>query len=284
MKTHINIHLVSDSTGETVHQVARASLAQFNHVETSEYIWTLVRSSEHVKTVSESLTANPGLVLHSIMDETIRAEIIDVCTKQNIPNVAILDPVVDLLSDILGHERNSRPGGQHRLDRAYFDRMGAVEFAVTHDDGLNIDKLDDAQILLVGVSRTSKTPTSMYLAHRGYRVANYALVPNVDFPLHLLENTPDLFVVGLTTDAKRLAHVRRNRLQHMSDSQNDTYADLDSINDELKSARRLFSSQNWPVLDVSRRSIEETAAAILHLYVNQREQKLNEMQEQDQPS
>ena len=284
MKTHINIHLVSDSTGETVHQVARASLAQFNHVETSEYIWTLVRSSEHVKTVSESLTANPGLVLHSIMNETIRAEIIDVCTKQNIPNVAILDPVVDLLSDILGHERNSRPGGQHRLDRAYFDRMGAVEFAVTHDDGLNIDKLDDAQILLVGVSRTSKTPTSMYLAHRGYRVANYALVPNVAFPLHLLDNTPDLFVVGLTTDAKRLAHVRRNRLQHMSDSQNDTYADLDSINDELKEARRLFSSQNWPVLDVSRRSIEETAAAILHLYVNQREQKLNKLQEQEKSS
>ena len=191
---------------------------------------------------------------------------------------------MNMLSSVLGYRQNSRPGSQHKLDKAYFDRMAAVEFAVTHDDGLNMDRLNEAQILLVGVSRTSKTPTSMYLANRGYRVANYALVPNVDFPLHLLENTTDLFVVGLTTDAKRLAHVRRNRLQHMSDSQNDTYADLDSINDELKSARRLFSSQNWPVLDVSRRSIEETAAAILHLYVNQREQKLNEMQEQDQPS
>ena len=266
MKTHINIHLVSDSTGETVHQVARASLAQFNHVETSEYIWTLVRSSEHVKTVSESLTANPGLVLHSIMDETIRAEIIDVCTKQNIPNVAILDPVVDLLSDILGHERNSRPGGQHRLDRAYFDRMGAVEFAVTHDDGLNIDKLDDAQILLVGVSRTSKTPTSMYLAHRGYRVANYALVPHVPFPLHHIADKSDILVVGLTTDASRLARVRRNRLRHMAAHENEEYADLASINRELSSARALFTAQDWPILDVSNRSVEETAAAIIQLH------------------
>jgi [pyruvate, water dikinase]-phosphate phosphotransferase / [pyruvate, water dikinase] kinase len=266
MKTHINIHLVSDSTGETVHQVARASLAQFNHVETSEYIWTLVRSSEHVTTVSESLTANPGLVLHSIMDETIRAEIIDVCTKQNIPNVAILDPVVDLLSDILGHERNSRPGGQHRLDRAYFDRMGAVEFAVTHDDGLNIDKLDDAQILLVGVSRTSKTPTSMYLAHRGYRVANYALVPHVPFPLHHIADKSDILVVGLTTDASRLARVRRNRLRHMAAHNNEEYADLASINRELSSARALFTAQDWPILDVSNRSVEETAAAIIQLH------------------
>ena len=266
MKTHINIHLVSDSTGETVHQVARASLAQFNHVETSEYIWTLVRSSEHVKTVSESLTANPGLVLHSIMDETIRAEIIDVCTKQNMPNVAILDPVVDLLSDILGHERNSRPGGQHRLDRAYFDRMGAVEFAVTHDDGLNIDKLDDAQILLVGVSRTSKTPTSMYLAHRGYRVANYALVPHVPFPLHHIADKSDILVVGLTTDASRLARVRRNRLRHMAAHKNEEYADLASINRELSSARALFTAQDWPILDVSNRSVEETAAAIIQLH------------------
>ena len=182
---------------------------------------------------------------------------------------------MDMLSSVLGYRQNTRPGGQHKLDKAYFDRMAAVEFAVNHDDGLNMDRLKDAQILLVGVSRTSKTPTSMYLANRGYRVANYALVPSVKFPLHLIENLPELFIVGLTTDAKRLSIVRRNRLQHMSNNQNETYADFDNINDELKSARRLFSAQSWPVLDVSRRSIEETAAAILHLYVNKREEKLN---------
>ena len=271
----LDIHLVSDSTGETVHQVARAALSQFPDVQISEHIWTLVRTPAHVETIASALTRNPGILLYSVVDPEIRRLIERLCSESSIPSLSVLDPLMDMLSSVLGYRQNTQPGGQHKLDKAYFERMAAVEFAVNHDDGLNMDRLKDAQILLVGVSRTSKTPTSMYLANRGYRVANYALVPNVDFPLHLLENTPNLFVVGLTTDAKRLSMVRRNRLQHMSDSQNDTYADLDNINDELKSARRLFSGQNWPVLDVSRRSIEETAAAILHLYVNKREEELN---------
>ena len=271
----LHIHLVSDSTGETVHQVARAALAQFPDVQISEHIWTLVRTPSHVETISSALTRNPGILLYSVVDPEIRRLIERLCSESNIPSLSVLDPLMDMLSSVLGYRQNTQPGGQHKLDKAYFERMAAVEFAVNHDDGLNMDRLKDAQILLVGVSRTSKTPTSMYLANRGYRVANYALVPNVDFPLHLLENAPDLLVVGLTTDAKRLSMVRRNRLQHMSDSQNDTYADLENINDELKSARRLFSGQNWPVLDVSRRSIEETAAAILHLYMNKREEELN---------
>ena len=271
----LHIHLVSDSTGETVHQVARAALAQFPDVQISEHIWTLVRTPAHVETIASALTRNPGILLYSVVDPEIRRLIEQLCSDSNIPSLSVLDPLMDMLSSVLGYRQNTQPGGQHKLDKAYFDRMAAVEFAVNHDDGLNMDRLKGAQILLVGVSRTSKTPTSMYLANRGYRVANYALVPNVDFPLHLLENAPDLLVVGLTTDAKRLSMVRRNRLQHMSDNQNDTYADLDNINDELKSARRLFSLQNWPVLDVSRRSIEETAAAVLHLYMNKREEELN---------
>ncbi len=271
----LHIHLVSDSTGETVHQVARAALAQFPDVQISEHIWTLVRTPAHVETIASAITRNPGILLYSVVDPEIRRLIERLCSNSNIPSLSVLDPLMDMLSSVLGYQQNTQPGGQHKLDKAYFDRMAAVDFAVNHDDGFNMDKLKDAQILLVGVSRTSKTPTSMYLANRGYRVANYALVPNVAFPLHLLENAPNLFVVGLTTDAKRLSMVRRNRLQHMSDSQNDSYADIDNINDELKSARRLFSAQNWPVLDVSRRSIEETAAAILHLYVNKREEKLN---------
>ena len=271
----LHIHLVSDSTGETVHQVARAALAQFPDVQISEHIWTLVRTPAHVETITAALARNPGILLYSVVDPEIRRAIEELCSEGNIPSLSVLDPLMDMLSSVLGYRQNTQPGGQHKLNKAYFDRMAAVDFAVNHDDGLNMDRLKDAQILLVGVSRTSKTPTSMYLANRGYRVANYALVPNVEFPLHLLENTPDLFVVGLTTDAKRLSIVRRNRLQHMSDSQNDTYADPDNINDELKLARRLFSEQNWPVLDVSRRSIEETAAAILHLYVKKREEELN---------
>jgi regulator of PEP synthase PpsR (kinase-PPPase family) len=217
------------------------------------------------------LERNPGIVLYSIVDSKIRGELEALCADLNIPNLSILDPLVDLFSTVLGYKQNSRPGGQHKLDRAYFERMAAVEFAVNHDDGLNMESLQNAQILLVGVSRTSKTPTSMYLANRGYWVANYALVPRVPFPLETIEKFPKLFIVGLATDPKRLAHVRRNRLAHLTDKSNQTYADMEKISEELSEARRLFSKQGWPVLDVSRRSVEETAAAILHLYMNHKE-------------
>ena len=275
METSIHIHLVSDSTGETVHQVARAALAQFSYVQPSEHIWTLVRTSAHVQTIRSGLERNPGIILYSIVDPKIREELEALCADLNVPNLSILDPLVDLFTTVLGYKQNSRPGGQHKLDRAYFERMAAVEFAVNHDDGLNMGSLQNAQILLVGVSRTSKTPTSMYLANRGYWVANYALVPGVPFPLQTIEQFPNLFIVGLTTDPKRLAHIRRNRLAHLTDRTNQTYADMENISDELSNARRLFSKQGWPVLDVSRRSVEETAAAILHLYMNQKETQAN---------
>lgn len=261
----IHLHLISDSTGETVHQTARAALAQFSDRDITEHIWTLIRSIAHVDTFEASLKRNPGIVLYSVVDPEIRTQIEERCRQHSVPSLSILDPLVDLFSEVFGEQKQQRPGAQHQLDRAYFKRMAAVEFAVNHDDGMNMSHVGDADILLVGVSRTSKTPTSMYLANRGYRVANYALVPNVPFPIEYLSGKKP-FVVGLTTDPKRLIQVRRNRLEHMRDNQNDSYADLDQVSGELRSARRLFASHNWPVLDVSRRSIEETAASIIHLY------------------
>ena len=211
-ETTLHIHLVSDSTGETVHQVARAALAQFSHVKASEHIWTLVRTSAHVQTIRSGLERNPGILLYSIVDPKIRAELEALCQNLNVPNLSILDPLVDLFTTVLGYKQNSRPGGQHKLDRAYFERMAAVEFAVNHDDGLNMESLQNAQILLVGVSRTSKTPTSMYLANRatGLPIMRWC---RYHFP-EIVEKFPKLFIVGLTTDPKRLAHVRRNRLVH----------------------------------------------------------------------
>ncbi len=271
----LHLHLVSDSTGETVHQVARAALSQFSNVSTSEHIWTLVRTPAHVETIGLAIKRNPGILIYSVVDSEIRIQLEKISREAGIPGLSILDPLVTLLTSVLGHEISGRPGSQHKMDNAYFERMAAVEFAVNHDDGLNMERLAEAQILLVGVSRTSKTPTAMYLANRGYRVANYALVPHVTFPLKYVEDKTSLFIVGLATDAKRLLQVRRNRLEHLSDNANDGYADLDSINDELMTARKLFSSQGWPVLDVSRRSIEETAAAILHLHAHWTEEKLS---------
>ena len=196
-KQTLHIHLVSDSTGETVHQVARACVAQFPNVTAVEHVWTLVRSEAHLESVCAGLDRNPGVLLMSIVNDDMRDSIAKACQSRGIPAVSILDPVVNLLGRVLGQATQNLPGGQRRLNTAYFDRVAAVDFAVSHDDGMNMGQLDRADILLVGVSRTSKTPTSMYLAHRGYKVANYALVPNVPFPLHYLDRL-NLLVVGLT--------------------------------------------------------------------------------------
>ena len=238
---------------------------QFPNAEVTEHIWTLVRTQEHVELLGGSLAKHGGLLLLSVVDPKIRKAIERACVAHAVPHLSILDPLVNLIGMVLGTAANQRPGAQHRLDDAYFKRMKAVEFAVAHDDGLNINNLAGADILLVGVSRTSKTPTSMYLANRGYFVGNYALVPDVPFPIAALEGQ-DLFVVGLTSDVKRLSQIRRNRLRHMADENNDSYAQDEHIQTELKNARRLFSKHKWPVIDVSRRSVEETAAAIIHLH------------------
>ena len=266
----LHIHLVSDSTGETVHQVARACVAQFPNVTTVEHVWTLVRSEAHLHAVCAGLDRNPGILLMSIVNDEMRDKILTECRSRGIPAVSVLDPVVHLLGRVLGQTTQNLPGGQRRLNMAYFDRIAAVDFAVSHDDGMNMGQLEQADILLVGVSRTSKTPTSMYLAHRGYKVANYALVPQVPFPLHYLDGL-NLLVVGLTNDPKRLSQIRRTRQMAMADTDNVTYVDVDQITEEVRHGRRLFSEQNWPVIDVTRRSVEETAAAVIQLHTNWQE-------------
>jgi regulator of PEP synthase PpsR (kinase-PPPase family) len=266
----LHIHLVSDSTGETVHQVARACVAQFPNVTTVEHVWTLVRSEAHLRALCAGLDRNPGILLLSIVNDDMRDKILAECRSRGIPGVSVLDHVVQLLGRVLGQTTQNLPGGQRRLNTAYFDRIAAVDFAVSHDDGMNMGQLLQADILLVGVSRTSKTPTSMYLAHRGYKVANYALVPQVPFPLHCLDGL-NLLVVGLTNDPKRLSQIRRTRQMAMADTDNVTYVDVDQITEEVRHGRRLFSEQNWPVIDVTRRSVEETAAAVIQLHTNWQE-------------
>ena len=261
----LHIHLVSDSTGETIHQAARAAIAQFQEAEITEHVWTLVRSADHVEIIERALEKKGGLLLLSVVNPEIRRLVERACVKYSIPHVSVLDPVVNLIGMVLGQSADQTPGAQHRLDDAYFKRMKAVEYAVNHDDGINIQDISRADILLVGVSRTSKTPTSMYLANRGYFVANYALVPHVPFPEEAVRDQ-NVFVVGLTSDVKRLSQIRRSRLNSMFDSHNDSYAKDEDIQEEIKQARRLFARNSWPVIDVTRRSVEETAASIIHLH------------------
>ena len=269
-RQELHIHLVSDSTGETVHQITRACLAQFPDADVTEHVWTLVRTDEHLELLFSGVMRNPGILLMSIIDNEMRDKIEMRCKKMGIPAVSVLDPVANLLATVLGQAQQNLPGGQRQINSAYFARVAAVDFAVSHDDGMNMGNLGEADILIVGISRTSKTPTSMYLAHRGYKVANYALVPGIDFPAHYLDGL-NLFIVGLTNDPKRLSAIRKTRQIAMLDNDNQTYANIDAIEEEARDARQLFNKSGWPVIDVTRRSVEETAAAIIQLHTNWRE-------------
>ena len=262
----VNLHLVSDATGETNHQVARACLVQFGDIRTNEHVWTLVRTPAHIEKILASATENPGPVLFTLVDPELRRVLQDGCQRINVPCVSILDAVVDTLSAYLGTAiARPRPGGQHELDAAYFDRIEAMNFTIAHDDGQMAQTLHEADIVLLGVSRTSKTPTSLYLANRGYKTANIPIVPSVDLPAELFQLT-DPFVIGLTNDPNRLIQIRQNRILMLNQRDNTDYVDLEQVRQEVQNARRLFAKQGWPVIDVTRRSIEETAAAVLQRY------------------
>jgi len=261
----LHLHLVSDSTGETTHQMGRAALAQFNNVQTIEHVWTLVRTGEHLKAIEEAINVHGGVVLFSLADREIRARMEEICLRHDVPAVSVLDHIIHTVSKILGQPETGVIGGQHRMDRAYFDRIEALDFAIQHDDGQGLTTLGGADILLVGVSRSSKTPTSIYLANRGYKVANYPLVPGVPMPLDIIPKDR-ILIVGLIKDARSLSQIRRNRLRSMNENEHGDYASLERIAEEVSHARKLFSAQGWPVIDVTRRSVEETAAAVINLH------------------
>jgi len=261
----LHLHLVSDSTGETTHQMGRAALAQFNNVQTIEHVWTLVRTEEHLKAIEEAINVHGGVVLFSLADREIRARMEEICLRHDVPAVSVLDHIIHTVSKILGQPETGVIGGQHRMDRAYFDRIEALDFAIQHDDGQGLTTLGGADILLVGVSRSSKTPTSIYLANRGYKVANYPLVPGVPMPLDIIPKDR-ILIVGLIKDARSLSQIRRNRLRSMNENEHGDYASLERIAEEVSHARKLFSAQGWPVIDVTRRSVEETAAAVINLH------------------
>ncbi len=261
----LHLHLVSDATGETTHQLARAALARFSNVRVIEHVWTLVRTEDHLTSVHKAIETHGGVVFFSIAERELRSKLEGLCRMHNIPALSVLDHVLHTLSKVLGQPDEEIRGGQHRMDEAYFDRIEALDFTIQHDDGQGLSTVGNADILIVGVSRSSKTPTSIYLAHRGYKVANYPLVPGVPMPLDEMP-LGGLFTVGLIKDARRLVQIRRNRLLAMNERENSSYADMKTISDEINNARKLFTSQNWPVIDVSRRSVEETAAEIINLY------------------
>jgi len=269
--TQLHLHLLSDSTGETLENIAKAALAQFAGVETVRHFWPMVRSEVHMDRVISDIARNPGLVVYTIVNPDHRARLETHCRALNMPMVAALDPITSALSTLLGQAARGRPGSQHLLDDAYFARVDAIHYTIAHDDGVGAENWEAADIVLVGVSRSSKTPTSIYLANRGYKTANIPLVIESPPPSILYELRNPL-IVGLVTSAERLIQIRRNRLLSLNQTPETAYVDQDMVAREIAFGRRMFADNGWPVIDMTRRSIEEAAAAIITLYIERKAQ------------
>ena len=274
LATYFHVHLVSDSTGETLNAMAKAVVARFDGVIPIEHIYALVRSHKQLGKVLESIAASPGVVLHTIVDRELRTALEDGCRRMGMPQIGALDPLVGALSRYLGAAISTRVGAQHALDTDYFNRIGALDYAISHDDGQSQNDLENADVVLVGVSRTSKTPTCIYLAHRGVRAANVPLVPGQEAP-ERLDGLKHPLVVGLTVSPDRLVQIRRNRLEGLGEVRSSTYVDHEAVRDETVKARRMFERRGWPTIDVTRRSIEETAAQVINL-LNERRARTGE--------
>ncbi|MEI9990470.1 MAG: pyruvate, water dikinase regulatory protein [Rhizomicrobium sp.] len=271
MNPQFHVHLVSDATGETLNAIARAALAQFEGVVVNEHFYALVRSQKQLQRAVEHIKAEPGLVFFTLVNLQLRQELQQACITLSVPSYDVLETPIGVLRDFLGGAAEThRPGGQHDVDQKYLHRIEALNFTIAHDDGQNLETLGEAEIILTGASRTSKTPTCVYLAMRGYRAANVPLVPGMPLPVELLAVKKPL-IVGLWATPDRLIQVRRNRLATMGEARDTDYVDLELVRAEVTNTKRLFESQDWPSIDVSRRSVEETAASIVNLLAERQE-------------
>jgi len=260
-----HLHMISDATGETLITVARAAAAQYTEVRAVEHIHSMVRSLAQLERVIVALEEKPGIVLYTLVDGLLGERLETACRRIGIPCASVLEPVLQMLQAYLGAPGARRVGAQHLLDADYFRRIDALNFTMIHDDGQLAGSLEEADVVLVGVSRTSKTPTSVYLANRGIKVANVPIVPGIPPPQDLAALQRPL-VVGLTASAERIVQLRENRVLSLNAmAHSDTYVDKAAIAAEIAFARKLCMRHGWPIIDVTRRSIEETAAAIIAL-------------------
>jgi regulator of PEP synthase PpsR (kinase-PPPase family) len=272
METHkLDIHLISDATGDTLNAIARAALAQFDDRQVNFHRWSLIRSRLQLHRVLEGVQAEPGPILCSLVDEALRGEIDSFCAQMGLQIVHVLDPILTLLQEQFGTPSKHKPGRQYVLDADYFRRIDAMHYVISHDDGQAQRGIPEADVVLVGVSRSSKTPTCFYLANRGIKAANVPLIPGIE-PPELLKD-PGCPVIGLTIDPKSLIDIRRHRLRLIGAgaqpgfirNDNGDYVDYEAVEKELLWAKRLCNTRGWPTIDVTRRSIEETAATVLKL-------------------
>ena len=263
---YFHVHLVSDSTGETLVTTSHASCAQFPHGLPVEHLHTLVRSEKQMEKTLNQIEAFPGIVFYTLVNAERRHTLEQKCAALNIPAVSILDPALATLGRYLGAPMSSEIGAQRTMNDEYFSRIGALDFAMAHDDGQDIEGLRSADIILLGISRTSKTPTCIYLANRGYRAGNIPLVAGAPVPTQLSSFDKPL-IVGLVSSPDRIVEIRKQRLTGLNQKRNTSYVDKTKVREEMLTARRMYAKNGWPVVDTARRSIEETAARIINLYL-----------------
>jgi regulator of PEP synthase PpsR (kinase-PPPase family) len=265
-----HLHLVSDSTGETLTTVARAAAAQYVSAGPIEHIYPLVRTQRQLDRVFTEIEEAPGIVLYTLLERELAESLETKCRALGVPYLSILGPVLSLFQSYLGGGTKPRVGAQHTLNAEYFKRIDALNYTMLHDDGQHTEDLEQADLVLVGVSRTSKTPTSIYLANRGVKTANVPLVPNMPLPPQL-ETLKHPLVVGLYASPERIVQIRQNRLLGLkAHRDDDQYIDRQAVAEEVAFSRKLCARNNWPLIDVTRRSIEETAAAVLQLLAERR--------------
>jgi regulator of PEP synthase PpsR (kinase-PPPase family) len=270
--SYFHLHLVSDATGETLITVARAAAAQYSSVSPVEHMHPLVRSQKQLDRIVAEIEEAPGIVLYTLLDHDLSERLEKTCRDLGVPCLSILGPVLSLFQAYLGGETKPRVGAQHTLNAEYFRRIDALNYTMLHDDGQHAEDLEQADVVLVGVSRTSKTPTSIYLANRGVKTANVPLVPGVPLPPRV-ETLVQPLVVGLTASPERIVQIRQNRLLGLrAEHDADQYVDREAVAAEVAAARKLCGRHNWPIIDVTRRSIEETAAEVMALLATRRRQ------------
>lgn len=271
---YFHLHLVSDATGETLISVGRAACAQYANVLPIEHVYPLVRSMKQMDRVLAEIESNPGIVLYTLVDKEVRDRLKQGCAALGVPYLSVLAPVVQLFQAYLGGEPQPRVGGQHALDATYFKRIDALNFTVMHDDGHMTDDLEQADVVLLGISRTSKTPTSIYLANRGVKTANIPLILGLPLPANL-ESLKHPLVVVLIASPDRIVEIRQNRLLGLNAAgTSPAYVDRATVAEEIAFSRKLCGRNGWPLLDVSRRSIEETAAAVIALHAERRQRAM----------
>ncbi len=263
--TQFHIHLISDSTGETVNSVMRSAMSQFDNIDYEEHTWALVRTQGQLQRVCEEISERPGPVLYTIIDRDLQAMLIKFCRRLRLPCIPVITKTIEEFSTYFGVEAKNQTGKQYELDEEYFQKVDAIHYTLAHDDGAETDTLNESDIVLVGASRTSKTPTCVYLAYKGLNAANVPYVKGVDLPEIIFELEKPL-MVGLFIQPERLGQIRKSRLTSLHENSNTDYVDMDSIIEEVQESRKIFTRQGWPVIDVTRKSVEETSAQIMQLY------------------